>query len=126
MLKKLSNEEIKGKRPPIEAVKEAERFPITVVAENIRSLYNVGSMFRTSDGSFIEKLWLCGYTGFPPRKEIDKTALGSVETVPWEHSEDTKSVIKTSYILRNYGYWKSFGIFNILNRRSLPLYLFIR
>ena len=101
MLKKLSNEEIKGKRPSIEDVKEAERFPITVIAENIRSLYNVGSMFRTSDGSLIEKLWLCGYTGFPPRKEIDKTALGSVETVPWEHSEDTISVIKR---LKSSGY----------------------
>jgi len=91
---KLSNEEIKGKRPSMETVKESKRFPITVIAENIRSLYNVGSMFRTSDGAFIEKLWLCGYTGFPPRKEIDKTALGSVETVPWEHTEDTISVIK--------------------------------
>jgi len=94
MFRKLSDEEIKNKRPAIKDVKESERFPITVIAENIRSLYNVGSMFRTSDGAFIEKLWLCGYTGFPPRKEIDKTALGSVETVPWEHSEDTISVIK--------------------------------
>ncbi|MCL1833787.1 MAG: RNA methyltransferase [Leptospirales bacterium] len=101
MLKKLSNEEIKGKRPPIEDVKESERFPIAVIAENIRSLYNVGSMFRTSDGSLIEKLWLCGYTGFPPRKEIDKTALGSVDTVPWEYTEDTISVIKR---LKSCGY----------------------
>ena len=101
MPKKLSNEEIKGKRPAIGDVKETERYPISVIAENIRSLYNVGSMFRTSDGALIEKLWLCGYTGFPPRKEIDKTALGSVETVPWEHSEDTISVIKR---LKNSGY----------------------
>ena len=101
MHKKLSNEEIKAKRPAIEDVKGSERFPISVIAENIRSLYNVGSMFRTSDGALIEKLWLCGYTGFPPRKEIDKTALGSVETVPWEHSEDTISVIKS---LKNSGY----------------------
>lgn len=94
MPKKLSNDEIKGKRPGIAELEEAERFPVAVIAENVRSLYNVGSMFRTSDGALIEKLWLCGYTGFPPRKEIDKTALGSVETVPWEHSEDTVSVIK--------------------------------
>ena len=94
MPKKLSNEVIKGKRPSMKDVKVTKRYPITVIAENIRSLYNVGSMFRTSDGAFIEKLWLCGYTGFPPRKEIDKTALGSVETVPWEHTEDTISVIK--------------------------------
>ena len=93
MPKKLSNEVIKGKRPGIVELGETERFPVAVIAENVRSLYNVGSMFRTSDGALIEKLWLCGYTGFPPRKEIDKTALGSVETVPWEHSEDTLSVI---------------------------------
>ena len=94
MPKKLSNEEIKGKRPGIAELADTERFPVAVIAENVRSLYNVGSMFRTSDGALIEKLWLCGYTGFPPRKEIDKTALGSVETVPWEHNEDTVSVIK--------------------------------
>lgn len=93
-MKKLSNEVIKGNRPGIEELKEASRFPVSVIAENVRSLYNVGSMFRTSDGALIEKLWLCGYTGFPPRKEIDKTALGSVETVPWENNPDTQSVIK--------------------------------
>ncbi len=91
---KLSNDEIKGKRPGIAELLEYERFPVTVIAENVRSLYNVGSMFRTSDGALVEKLWLCGYTGYPPRKEIDKTALGSVATVPWEHSEDTLTVIK--------------------------------
>jgi len=101
MPKKLSNEEIKGRRPGIAELKETERFPVTVIAENVRSLYNVGSMFRTSDGALIEKLFLCGYTGFPPRKEIDKTALGSVETVPWEHNEDTVSVIKK---LKSEGY----------------------
>lgn len=101
MPKKLLNDEIKGKRPGVAELKAAERFPVAVIAENVRSLYNVGSMFRTSDGALIEKLWLCGYTGFPPRKEIDKTALGSVETVPWEHSEDTVSVIKK---LKSEGY----------------------
>ncbi len=100
-MKKLLNEEIKGKRPGIDELKETERFPVVIIAENVRSLYNVGSMFRTSDGALIEKLWLCGYTGFPPRKEIDKTALGSVDTVPWEHSEDTVSVIKK---LKSEGY----------------------
>lgn len=93
MPKKLSNEEIKGRRPGTEELKIIDRFPVAVIAENVRSLYNVGSMFRTSDGALIEKLFLCGYTGYPPRKEIDKTALGSVETVPWEHNTDTISVI---------------------------------
>lgn len=98
---KLSNEEIKGKRPGIDELEETKRFPVAVIAENVRSLYNVGSMFRTSDGALIEKLWLCGYTGFPPRKEITKTALGSVETVPWENNTDTVSVIKK---LKSEGY----------------------
>ena len=91
---KLPYEEIKSKRPDLEKLASFGRFPVTVIAENVRSLYNVGSIFRTSDGALIEKLWLCGYTGYPPRKEIDKTALGSVESVPWEHETDTISVIK--------------------------------
>ncbi len=92
-IQKLSYETIKGKRPDLTELKNFPRFPVSVVLENIRSLYNVGSMFRTSDGARIEKLYLCGYTGYPPRKEIDKTALGSVESVPWEHNTDTGTVI---------------------------------
>ncbi|MBM2840824.1 MAG: rRNA methylase [Bacteroidetes bacterium] len=61
--------------------------------DNIRSLYNVGSMFRTSDGALIRKLYLCGYTPHPPRKEIDKTALGSTKTVPWEYYIDPLTAI---------------------------------
>lgn len=88
MPKKLVHEEIKAARPALEELTGVERFPVSIYAENIRSLYNVGSIFRTADGALAEKLWLCGYTGYPPRKEIDKTALGSVLSVPWEHSED--------------------------------------
>ena len=102
MLKKLSDEEIKQKRQDPDELSLKRRFPVTVIAENIRSLYNVGSIFRTSDGALIEKLFLCGYTGFPPRKEISKTALGSEETVPWERCEDTLSVIKN---LKSRGYY---------------------
>jgi len=91
---KLPYEEIKSKRPDLQELGTLSRFPVAVIAENVRSLYNVGSIFRTSDGALIQKLWLCGYTGFPPRKEIDKTALGSVESVPWEHEPDTISLIK--------------------------------
>lgn len=94
MHRKLTDAELKSMRPVRAELLSAERFPVSVIAENVRSLYNVGSIFRTSDGALIEKLWLCGYTGYPPRKEIDKTALGSVETVPWEHSTDTVSVIR--------------------------------
>jgi tRNA G18 (ribose-2'-O)-methylase SpoU len=88
MPKKLVHEEVKAARPALEELAGVERFPVSIYAENIRSLYNVGSIFRTADGALAEKLWLCGYTGYPPRKEIDKTALGSALSVPWEHSED--------------------------------------
>ena len=101
MINKLSHEEIKSKRPGLNEISSLKRLPVVVVAENIRSLYNVGSIFRTSDGASIEKLWLCGYTGYPPRKEIDKTALGSVDSVPWEYNEDTVSVVKS---LKQKGY----------------------
>ncbi len=94
MIKKLSDEEIKNRKNGIIRPRGDNRFPVEVVAENIRSLYNVGSIFRTSDGAFIEKLWLTGYTGFPPRKEIDKTALGAVESVPWERADDTVEVLQ--------------------------------
>lgn len=100
-MKKISDDELKQKRPSQDALLIMARHPVTVIAENVRSLYNVGSIFRTSDGALIEKLFLCGYTGFPPRKEITKTALGSEESVPWERREDTISVIKN---LKSLGY----------------------
>ncbi len=84
-IRKLSHEELKAARPGETEFVGLPRLPVTVVCENIRSLYNVGSIFRTSDGAGIEKLYLCGYTGYPPRSEIEKTALGSVRSVPWEY-----------------------------------------
>jgi tRNA G18 (ribose-2'-O)-methylase SpoU len=100
-MKKLYPDELKSQRPSLEELGAMNRFPLCCILENIRSLYNVGSMFRTSDGACIEKLYLCGYTGYPPRKEIDKTALGSVESVPWEHNENTLETISD---LKNKGY----------------------
>ncbi len=64
------------------------RLPIYGLLDNIRSLYNVGSIFRTSDGALVSGLFLCGYTPTPPRKEIEKTALGATETVPWKYFKD--------------------------------------
>ncbi len=75
--------------------------PVAVLLDNIRSLYNVGSFFRTADAAAIEKLYLCGITGKPPRKEISKTALGAEETVRWEHSLEPVDLIRT---LRARGY----------------------
>jgi len=100
-IRKLSHRELKSARPSLDELGSAKRFPVTVVCEDIRSLYNVGSIFRTSDGAGIEKLYLCGYTGHPPRPEIDKTALGSVESVPWEYRPNQFEVVRG---LRERGY----------------------
>jgi tRNA G18 (ribose-2'-O)-methylase SpoU len=66
-----------------------------VILDNIRSLNNIGSVFRTSDAFLIEKIYLCGITAKPPHKDIHKTALGSTETVDWEYVKDTLEVIKS-------------------------------
>jgi tRNA G18 (ribose-2'-O)-methylase SpoU len=68
--------------------------PVTIVLDNVRSLYNVGSFFRTADAARIAKLWLCGITGRPPKRAITKTALGAKETVPWEHAWEPVPVIR--------------------------------
>ena len=87
-MRKLTTEEIGANRVSREGALAAERLPIIGMLDNIRSLYNVGSIFRTSDGAFIRHLYLAGYTPRPPRKEIEKTALGATETVPWTHFAD--------------------------------------
>ena len=99
-MKKLTHEEISKNRSTLETLYKVKKLPIYVVLNSIRSNYNVGSIFRTSDGAMIEKLYLCGYTPFPPRKdsplgkkEILKTALGSTESVNWEYVKDPKEVI---------------------------------
>jgi len=101
MIKKYTDQELKDQRPKLEVLKQQKRHPISIILENIRSLYNVGSMFRSSDGALIEKLYLSGYTASPPRKEIEKTALGSVASVPWEHHQDPSGVI-TELKKKNY------------------------
>ena len=85
MHRKLTHDEISQNRKKIEEISNSLRNPIYALADNIRSLYNVGSIFRSSDGALIEKLFLTGFTPYPPRKEIDKTALGATSTVPWEY-----------------------------------------
>ncbi len=87
-MRKLRTEEISANRVPKENLNAAERLPIIGMLDNIRSLYNVGSIFRTSDGAFIRHLYLTGYTPKPPRQEIEKTALGATQTVPWSHFTD--------------------------------------
>lgn len=82
-------------------VREAKKAPFVVVLDNIRSLNNVGSAFRTSDAFGIEKIVLCGITGTPPHRDIHKTALGAQETVAWEYAETTKIAIEK---LKSAGY----------------------
>ena len=92
-IRKLSYEEIFSRRPKLDALRQMPRHPIYALIENIRSLHNVGSIFRSSDGALLEKLFLTGYTACPPRTEIDKTALGSTDSVPWSYSCDPQPVI---------------------------------
>lgn len=91
-MRKLENRELN--RLNAESFREATKTPIVVVLDNIRSLHNVGSAFRTSDGFRIEKIWLCGITATPPHKDIRKTALGATETVTWEYASNTLEAIK--------------------------------
>jgi len=72
---------------------DANKFPVIVVLDNIRSGLNVGSIFRSADAFLIEKIYCCGYTTTPPHREVLKSALGATETVVWEHNESTLAVI---------------------------------
>ncbi|MEE9450767.1 MAG: RNA methyltransferase [Ignavibacteriaceae bacterium] len=92
-MKKLTHEEISKNRSTLNNLHKVKKLPVYVMIDSIRSNYNVGSIFRTSDGAMIEKLFLCGYTPHPPKKEILKTALGATESVNWEYVKDPKEVI---------------------------------
>jgi 23S rRNA (guanosine2251-2'-O)-methyltransferase len=92
-MKKLSHEEISQNRSTLDTLHQVKKLPVTVILNSIRSSYNVGSIFRTSDGVMIEKLYLCGYTPYPPKKEVLKTALGSQDSVAWEYAKDAKEII---------------------------------
>lgn len=91
-MRKLKNSELD--RLDVEQFKEAEKTPVIIILDNIRSLNNIGSVFRTADAFLIEKIYLCGITAQPPHKEIHKTALGATDSVVWEYAENTLDVIK--------------------------------
>lgn len=90
-MRKIENNELD--RKSVEEFKQAEKTPIIIVLDDIRSLHNIGSVFRTSDAFLIEKIYLCGITATPPNKEINKTALGATDTVTWEYQKDVLQVI---------------------------------
>ncbi|MBN1479861.1 TrmH family RNA methyltransferase [candidate division KSB1 bacterium] len=100
-IKKLSFEEIQKTRPDFNALQKKTRHPFVVLADNIRSVHNVGAIFRTADAVLLEHLFLCGITATPPRDEIRKTSLGAEESVPWTHAQDAREIIQT---LRQRGY----------------------
>lgn len=110
---KLSMDELN--RKSVEEFKQADKNPVIAVLENIRSAYNVGSVFRTADAFLLEAVYLTGYTCTPPHKEIKKTALGAEETVHWQHFSNAAEAMKT---LKEKGY-KILAVEQAMN--SLPL-----
>ncbi len=90
-MKKLRIEELN--RISIEEFRKADKIPVSVILDNVRSLNNIGSVFRTCDAFRIEKIYLCGITATPPHKDIHKTALGATESVEWEYFKDTVELI---------------------------------
>lgn len=98
-MRKLKNEELG--RLSIDEFRVHRKIPVVVILDNVRSMNNIGSVFRTSDAFLIEKIYLCGITAVPPHPEIHKTALGATDSVAWEYVEDTLMVIQE---LKNCGY----------------------
>ena len=91
MNNKLSNDRL-GRLSP-EAFEKKQKLKLVVVLDDVRSLNNVGSVFRTADAFLVEKIYLCGITGTPPHRDIQKTALGATETVEWEHNPNIGNCI---------------------------------
>ena len=90
-MRKLKNEELK--RISVEEFKRSEKIPLIIVLDNVRSLNNIGSIFRTADAFRIEAIYLCGITEQPPHREIEKTALGATSSVHWKYFKDTVDAI---------------------------------
>ena len=91
-MRKLLNEELN--RKSVNEFRNASKTPIIIVLDNIRSLNNVGSVFRTADAFLVEAVYLCGITGTPPNKDIQKTALGSTESVSWKYFNNTMDALE--------------------------------
>ncbi len=88
-------------RPDAETFKASAKIPVVAVLDNIRSLHNVGSVFRSADAFAIQAIYICGITACPPHREINKTALGATETVEWHYFENTAECLK---VLSDNGY----------------------
>ncbi|MBA7511323.1 putative TrmH family tRNA/rRNA methyltransferase [subsurface metagenome] len=103
-MRKLRNEELN--RLSVDEFKKTRKIPLVIVLDNVRSMNNIGSIFRTSDAFLVESIKLCGITAVPPNKDIHKTALGATESVHWEYYKNTEDAIR---ILKDQGY-KTGGI----------------
>ncbi len=93
-MKKISYLDLINSSPSLSELKKIPRRPVRVLVENVRSLYNVGSIFRTSDAAGVEKIYLCGITGKPPRAEITRAALGADKSVPWEYHRQAINIVR--------------------------------
>lgn len=93
-MEKISYLDLIAASPSLEVLKKRPRRPVRVLLDNVRSLYNVGSIFRTSDAAGVEKIYLCGITGKPPRAEIHKAALGAEKSVPWEYFKNPIAIVQ--------------------------------
>ncbi len=91
-MRKLKTTELN--RVDIDGFKAQEKLPVVVVLDNVRSMHNIGSIFRTSDGFSVEKIYLCGITAQPPHRDIEKTALGATQSVEWKYFENTTAALE--------------------------------
>ena len=91
-MRKLKNEELN--RKSVKDFRVSKKMPLIIVLDNVRSLNNIGSVFRTADAFLIERIYLCGITASPPHKDIHKTALGATENVLWEHVNSTADIVQ--------------------------------
>nr|WP_255563529.1 RNA methyltransferase [Mucilaginibacter rivuli] len=91
MIRKLKLDELN--RATVDEFRQQDKLPVAIVADNVRSLHNVGSIFRTSDAFAVEQVCLCGITGTPPNREIEKTALGATQSVTWNHFATTMDAV---------------------------------
>jgi tRNA G18 (ribose-2'-O)-methylase SpoU len=126
-MRKLKNEELD--RLDTAGFKKAIKTPITIVLDNIRSLNNIGSVFRTADAFLIDKIYLCGITAIPPHKDIRKTALGATESVDWEYRESTLQLLE-ELKKRNHTVWaveqtEGATLLNEMNMVASDNYVFV-
>jgi 23S rRNA (guanosine2251-2'-O)-methyltransferase len=115
-MKKLKLEELG--RMSVDEFRDADKIPVSILLDNIRSLHNVGSAFRTADAFRVEKIFLTGITGTPPHREIQKTALGATESVAWEYVTEPSNTLR---LLKHQGYKI---IIVEQTTGSIPLYTF--